>query len=365
MARTAPPFVSDGTFDVLALGPMIDQEARAEASCLVIRRVAKRILRSAEFKPRLAAAGFQRHAVVAPEHLQGNLIVTDVVSHLEGADFVVFDLSPRPNELSPSPNVMYELGLVHALGLPHVLLKGKGGGLPFYVTQNRVRTVDFGKDASVEAALAPVFRSVLQRGGIGFADNAVSQYFGGAALVDISAAAGLAVGYYDAFIDYLLRAGGYLQRAEGAPFRHVVTVVPERFGPTAVDDEKTLAAGLARRGIALAKHEFPPIDGKPRGMLVKHAGPVIVDLATAAYAMRRSPRLLKLHELRRNRQASGRLLDALEAKMHARLHREFIRMVQFSLDSNARHQHMEAKALHFATPETAPALVERLMRRRR
>jgi len=347
-------FLPDGSFDVFVLGPM-SEAGDTSANCLAIKAVLEGLLREQAVRTWLRQAKFTRSEVVAPEHLGGSMIVPRVIGHLEGADFVIIDLSPRPGEDWPSANVMYELALVHALGLPHVLLKHKAGRVPFYVTQNNVREVDYGRPDTVEAALRPVLQALLEPGGEMFAENGVSAYFGGAALIDISAAAGLAIGYYDAFIDFLLRNGGYLQR-EASRFLHVVAIVPTRFDRTAEQDKQRLDTQLAARGLKLEESMLTPIDGKPRGMLIKHVGPVIVDLVTAAYAMRRSPRLLKLDELRRDDEEPGE--D--ELKMHARLRHEFIRMIRYSVRQSRRHRQVAGSALHYSTPDNAAALIERL-----
>lgn len=347
-------FLPDGSFDVFVLGPMTEA-GDADPNCLVIKTVAEILLREPEVRGWLRQMGFRRSTVTAPEHLGGNMIVSRVISHLENADFVVIDLSPRPGEDTPSPNVMYELALVHALGLPHVLLKQRTGGVPFYVTQNNVREVDYARPETVEAALRPVLKALFEPHGEMFAENVVSAYFGGAALIDISAAAGLAVGYYDAFIDFLLRNDGYLQR-EPERFRHVVSVIPNRFDRTAEQDQQQLKEQMAARGLELKDAPLPSIHGKPRGMSVRHAGPVIVDVVTAAYAMRRSPRLLKLDELRRGDEPPGEQ----ELKMHARLRHEFIRMIRYLVRQNSRHRQVPGNVLHYSAPEHAAALVERL-----
>lgn len=347
-------FLPDGTFDVFVLGPMTEA-GETTPNCVLIKTVAEGLLREPKIRPLLRKAKFKRAMVTAPEHLGGSMIVPRVIGHLESADFVIIDLSPFPGADVPSPNVMYELALVHALGLPHVLLKKKKGVLPFYVTQNNVREVDFDHIETIEAALRPVLQSLLEPGGEMFAENGVSAYFGGAALIDISAAAGLAVGYYDAFIDFLIRNGGYMQREPGR-FRHVVCAIPIRFDPTAEQDQLRIEEQLASRGLKLEKLQLPEIDGKPRGMLVKYVGPVVVDLVTAAYAMRRSPRLIKLDDLHRS---DGPPSDA-ELKMHARLRYEFIRMIRYSVRQNSRHRSVASNVLHYCTPDQAAAVIERL-----
>jgi len=83
---------------------------------------------------------------------------------------------------------------------------------------------------------------------------------------------------------------------------------------------------------------------------------VIVDLVTTAYAMRRSPRVVKLDQLR----GDGPIRED-ELKMHARLRHEFIRMVRHAVRVNGRERQVAGSALHYTTPEAAPALIARLV----
>ena len=114
--------MNDGTLDVLILGPMGAGVAASEQNCVRLKAAVESLLGHAEFTERLRACGYQRFNVTAPEHLQGNRIANEVFRELDKADLVVLDLSSRPGTTAPSPNVMYELALVHALGLPFMLI---------------------------------------------------------------------------------------------------------------------------------------------------------------------------------------------------------------------------------------------------
>jgi hypothetical protein len=53
---------------------------------------------------------------------------------------VIVDLGGRHPEDPPNPNVMYELGIRHAFGLPLVIMAWEGQKLPFDVSNQRAIT---------------------------------------------------------------------------------------------------------------------------------------------------------------------------------------------------------------------------------
>ena len=50
---------------------------------------------------------------------------------------VIVDLGGRNPDDAPNPNVMYELGIRHAFGLPLVIMAWEGQRLPFDVSNQR------------------------------------------------------------------------------------------------------------------------------------------------------------------------------------------------------------------------------------
>ena len=73
-------------------------------------------------------------------------------SKLDTADLVIFNITPRIDETNTSPNVFYELGLVHALGLPYLIVVQEGNEVPFYLKSTRYYEVkDFKEPGLVKA----------------------------------------------------------------------------------------------------------------------------------------------------------------------------------------------------------------------
>jgi len=89
--------------------------------------VIKAAVKEAGYEPVLAAAEEQPGA-----------INDEIRTHLAADPMVVVDLGGAEPEDDPNPNVMYELGIRHALGLPLVMMAWKGQRLPFDVGNQRV-----------------------------------------------------------------------------------------------------------------------------------------------------------------------------------------------------------------------------------
>jgi hypothetical protein len=79
--------------------------------------------------PALEAAGYEVHR--ADDLGTHQNIIKDIVRSIEGAALVVADLT------GPNPNVMYEVGLAHALGRPVVLVARKISEIPFDIRPYR------------------------------------------------------------------------------------------------------------------------------------------------------------------------------------------------------------------------------------
>jgi len=81
-------------------------------------------------------AGFE--AILAASEEQPGAINDEIRTHLAIDPMVVVDLGGAEPEEEPNPNVMYELGIRHALGLPLVMMAWRGQRLPFDVGNQRV-----------------------------------------------------------------------------------------------------------------------------------------------------------------------------------------------------------------------------------
>lgn len=87
-------------------------------------------------RPAVVEAGYEPKLAAAEE--QPGAINDEIRAHLALDSMVVVDLAGAEPEDDPNPNVMYELGIRHALGLPLVMMAWKGQRLPFDVSNQRI-----------------------------------------------------------------------------------------------------------------------------------------------------------------------------------------------------------------------------------
>ncbi|SKC49279.1 hypothetical protein [Paraburkholderia hospita] len=86
--------------------------------------------------PAIHAAGYI--PVLSAGEEQPGAINDEIRAHLAYDPMVLVDLGGFEQEDEPNPNVMYELGIRHALGLPLVIMAWEGQRLPFDVSNQRV-----------------------------------------------------------------------------------------------------------------------------------------------------------------------------------------------------------------------------------
>lgn len=87
-------------------------------------------------EPAVLATGYEPILAAAEE--QPGAINDEIRSHLVYDPMVVVDLGGVDVDEDPNPNVMYELGIRHALGLPLVIMAWEGQRLPFDISNQRV-----------------------------------------------------------------------------------------------------------------------------------------------------------------------------------------------------------------------------------
>ena len=86
--------------------------------------------------PAIHAAGYV--PVLSAGEEQPGAINDEIRAHLAYDPMVLVDLGGYEQDDDPNPNVMYELGIRHALGLPLVIMAWEGQRLPFDVSNQRV-----------------------------------------------------------------------------------------------------------------------------------------------------------------------------------------------------------------------------------
>jgi hypothetical protein len=222
---------------------------------------------------------------------------------------------------------MYEIAYFNALGTPLVLIDYRNTTPPFYLTQQRVLTVADFTVEDLASQLNPVLGAYLRADDVNLSDNPITQFYN-SALVDISAATGVAVGFFENFAHHVLVQGGVL--SENPEIKELVMIRPERINDFQRDNSRVNAwlQQAARRTLKAPPH--------PRGEVTARVlGNAIVDFPTPLYALDSAPRYRKLRDRMRNMTASATRIDEMLAKFEAGLIDSYFRMVE-NLISDAK-----------------------------
>lgn len=161
--------------------------------------------------------------VIPPPNEPGG-IVRSVFSHLFHCDLAIADIS------SGSPNVYYELAILHSLGVPVIVLT-VAGQYAFYMAQTNV--VDL-KSFEVDAIAAGLrgrdgpghLELILTQLKDAHRSNPITNYLNNVPLVHYSAVNGIAMGYYLNFVQWIIKDGGVFRLNPN--FKSLIMVEPSR-----------------------------------------------------------------------------------------------------------------------------------------
>lgn len=319
-------------------------------------------------------------------------IIPGILTMIESSDLVVLDLTGN------SAGTMYELGLIHALGLPYILVTSDAVR-PFYVRASQCITrLDLTRDYDAlrqgQSALATRVGQFLNAllgppGGTrleDFATNAVSAYFDGLPIVDISAPAGLAAGYWRNAVRRFVGYAGYFDppvrtialksssRTIEQPLKiaHFVAVKPASgLNAHADDDIATLEATLKNGGYSLASgaiRKANPQDMRDFGvkLLCRMSNNdfddpinpgIVIDLPTTLYALQHSPRIERIE-----RAGSGRLDDCHVQRLRSWRYEQMIERFETLMRYHIRNAENKGhiNQVHFVDVANLLELVSRL-----
>jgi len=253
--------------------------------------------------------------VTIPGSLAGSNIVQDVFHKIDTADLAIADISNR------SPNVFYEIALFDTLGTPTIMLEKIADAqsqppLPFYWLQSRVHQIPKFSAAQIAKKLKDVFENFFsEQDPLNLSANPITQFYD-VPLIDVSAASGLAVGYYDNFLRHMLmEKQGVLALAENK-LERLIVIRPVRLEGFQEDDDgvQQLFPG-AKKVTARA-----PTQRRGDVVLPRVQDGIVIDIPTAIYSMVQSPRFKTLRKRlsffkNLNEQTSDQMLRKLEEKM--------------------------------------------------
>jgi hypothetical protein len=326
--------VPDSKFNIFVIGPMgAAADNRSLLEKLSDRFRGRSPDRREEHIPNIGEAARQalkalqfrddQFEIYIPTDLLGGSIVENVFSKIDEADFAIADISHR------SANVFYEVAFFNALGTPVILLDLQGRDIPFYWRQDSIVGLKDFSVGSIEPQLTGILRSYFNANDpVQLSNNLITRFYGGIPLVDISAAAGVAVGFFENFARPVLTEGqGVLAIPENG-VDHLLIIRPDRINDYG-SDRDSISELLARAEARTVKAPLHPRRAVTAHVLER----VIVDFPTPLYAMFRAPRYAKLRDRLRN--VPNLALAAREtafAKMEAKLIASYFQTLDWLLN---------------------------------
>jgi len=308
---------------VFIIGPMNDKE-QPDASCdhtLIIRNG---IIDAV--KDLLGTGGDDQLPVEvrAPIKDRGSDIPTDVFDNIDIADLLIADIS------LPNPPVFYELAYAHSLGVPTILVQDASKGQDaFYLKLSRYQPVTAITPDAVKAALTDCLAGWLKALGFELKKNLeteplspgklminpITKFYLNVPLLDISAAAGLALGYLENFIKPVMSIvakppafANALAEAKNAKGSLVVNAITGLVivKPASLESIKRHIDEALPKMLPVSTDIYGDADGAPGGKLFLDCGKagrrtahiivkgVAIDIPRTLYPLRKSIRLQRL-----------------------------------------------------------------------
>ncbi len=319
-------------FSIFIIGPMAGEFAGQTAA---IKEGAEKALAAVKFP--------QPFEVRIPDTLAGSNIVQDVFHKIDTADLAIADISNR------SPNVFYEIALFDTLGTPTIMLEKTAGGkkllpLPFYWQHSRVHQIAKFSPATIAKKLRDVFRNFVSGDDpLNLTANPITEFYD-VPLIDLSAASGLAVGYYDNFVRHMLMEKQGVLALPQNNLKKLIVVRPGRIEGFQQDDD---AVGQlfpsAKDFTAMA-----PTQRRGKVYLARVADGVVIDIPTPLYSLQQSPRFKTLRKRlsyfqNLTQEASDTILRKLEEKMISAFFRTLDFLLRF--DQGMSRSRLEVRTL--------------------
>ncbi|WP_339717906.1 STING domain-containing protein [Cyclobacterium amurskyense] len=282
--------------EIVILGPMRGVE---NDSSIQIRNDLRKTLQEKASRDYLDKYGLKVENILIsfPEEWKESSIERDVFSRLDTADLIVLNISRRAEDTNPSPNVFYELGLVHSLGLPYLVIVQEEIDIPFYLRSIRCYTVKaFDEEELIRTLRQPIENFISDSSPFSFTENIISRFCEGLPVVDISAAVGLATGYYMNFVRRILKDGGFISHYPDK-IKRLIVVKPISVFNTYEEDVSAMKEKLKEAGFELVTEKLAPIlSDKDGAIWFEHFNGTVIDIPRTIYPLKRSPRLLSLRK---------------------------------------------------------------------
>lgn len=357
-------YFTDGRLDVVVLGPM-DNKKEVGISTTQIGDAIKKLLKEEPAVQFLLQAGISISDVHMPPTWDDPEIVDAILQRIDIADIVIVNITPKDGpEGAPSPNVFYELGLIHSLGLPVIMVCQKGTQRPFYIRTVRIHELskEGGEAGIMDTLRVPLFKFLDINDDTDFTSNKVTQFYKGLPVVDISAAVGLATGYYYNFVGRLLREGLFVSAYPGK-IKQVVVVRPDSILNMYSEDRRRMEQVLADAKYKMQTDKLDePAGGDQRGPIwIDNVDGVVIDLPRTIYPLKISPKLLTMQDRFDRRMIANKQRYQIQLRQHCELLLDRVEHgIHYHVNRDSNLEGMLKNRLHFARIDELPALLLRL-----
>lgn len=296
--------------------------------------------------------GTEKITTITPFALYGaGAIPENVFDTIDDSDLIIADLSGN------KPSVIYELAFAHALGIRTIIV-GSSQEVSYYFSQSKITDIQFQPNQISSASLDKEIDRWLEDKTKRFnSKNPLTEFYG-APLPDISAATGLAAGFYDNFARPILASGEIVERMpdgseEVRELKGLIVLHPENFEQKIGQVEKNLRDKLessfsggvkrGRRGELVIQTK----DGEriPTFLVEDY----MIDVPRTMFSLALSPRL--------ERSTKSKKAKSLRENMERVLVGRFFETVKDFLVED-RYIEEEEEKFHYGTIEEIPEIIK-------
>lgn len=253
-----------------------------------------------------------------PEVNETGEITQRIFGMIDTADLGIIDISAN------SPSVMYELAMLHALGIPTIPIQLRDGNgelkNPYYLRGTYTAGVNTFEVDALYDELKEKIQNVTTGESLGsdYSNNPMTEYYG-LHMIDVSASTGLATGYVHNFIQHVIKENSKLFQFLGVAEKFI-TIRPNKLSEVN-NIRSNIQQKLFAKGIDIEKADQ---DGKvykdgdhPRGqMTIDKAGRYLFDVPTPLNAQRFSPRYKQLANVKISTASLGAIRDEAESRVN-------------------------------------------------
>ncbi len=350
---------ADNRLEIVILGAMRGTKADSSKK---IREAVLALLSENKARTILFDKGISSDPIVTyPEEWKEHHIAEGVFDKLDTADLIIVNITPKAGKTDPTPNVFYELGLIHALGIPYLTVIREGFKVPFYIRNNKyIKVRNFGVQTLKKSLRNTLYDFIDDDVPNTFTQNDISRFYNGLPVIDISATVGLATGYYMNFVRRILKDDGFIS-FHPKKIKALIIVRPFNIFNTYLQDRQNLENLLERNTLDFKLEKLAPVaTDKNGGIWFDHVDGIVVDLPRTIYPLKKSPRLLSLKErLNQSRNARGReIRDAILKQAADKLLDKVEDIVRYHTERDE--ERIRANLLYFAAIDEVPDTIAKL-----